>query len=38
VFLHGLAADIAAKRFSQEAMLPSDVIEALPEAFTQILA
>jgi NAD(P)H-hydrate epimerase len=33
VFMHGLAGDIAAKRLTCEAMLPSDVIEALPGAF-----
>jgi NAD(P)H-hydrate epimerase len=36
VYLHGLAADIAAAKFTQEAMLPSDVIEALPDAFAAL--
>ncbi|GMO51612.1 MAG: hypothetical protein Pg6C_16470 [Treponemataceae bacterium] len=36
VFLHGLAADIAAERFTQESMLPSDVIESLPAAFKSL--
>lgn len=33
VYLHGLAGDIAAERLSQEAMLPTDLIESLPQAF-----
>jgi NAD(P)H-hydrate epimerase len=37
VFLHGLAADIACERLTQEAMIPSDVIELIPDAFKQIL-
>jgi NAD(P)H-hydrate epimerase len=36
VYLHGLAADIAAVKFTQEAMLPSDVIETLPDAFATL--
>jgi hydroxyethylthiazole kinase-like uncharacterized protein yjeF len=32
VYLHGLAADLAASRVGQEALVASDVIEALPEA------
>jgi NAD(P)H-hydrate epimerase len=32
VYLHGLAADIAAAKFTQEAMLPTDLIETLPDA------
>jgi NAD(P)H-hydrate epimerase len=36
VYLHGLAGDIAAAKFTQEAMLPSDVIEALPDAFAAL--
>jgi NAD(P)H-hydrate epimerase len=37
VYLHGLAGDIAASKFTQEAMLPSDVIEALPDAFVALV-
>jgi NAD(P)H-hydrate epimerase len=37
VFLHGLAGDIAAKALTEEGMLPSDVIEALPGAFKELL-
>lgn len=33
VYLHGLAADLAAKPLGHRAMLPSDVIHALPEAY-----
>jgi NAD(P)H-hydrate epimerase len=36
VYLHGLAGDIAAAKFTQEAMLPSDIIEALPDAFAAL--
>ena len=36
VFLHGLAADIALKKMSSRAMLPSDVIEALGPAFLRL--
>ena len=36
VYLHGLAGDFAAKSFSQEAMLPGDLIHSLPEAFLSI--
>jgi NAD(P)H-hydrate epimerase len=36
VYLHGLAADIAATKFTQEAMLPSDLIEMLPDAFAAL--
>ena len=36
VYLHGLAGDIAAAKFTQGAMLPSDVIEALPGAFAAL--
>jgi NAD(P)H-hydrate epimerase len=35
VFLHGLAADIASARLTQEAMIPSDVIEAIPASFKE---
>ena len=30
VYIHGLAGDMAAKRLSETAMLPSDLIEELP--------
>ena len=33
VYLHGLAGDIAAEKFSQEAMIAGDIIECLGEAF-----
>ncbi len=33
VYLHGLAGDEAAKSFTMEAMLPSDLVQALPQAF-----
>ena len=33
VYLHANAGDAAAKRFSQAAMLPSDIISCLPEVF-----
>lgn len=36
VYLHGLAGDIAAQSFSQEAMLPGDLIHSLPQAFLNI--
>ncbi|PWT72943.1 MAG: bifunctional ADP-dependent NAD(P)H-hydrate dehydratase/NAD(P)H-hydrate epimerase [Bacteroidetes bacterium] len=36
VFLHGLAGDLASQLFSEEAMLPSDLIECLGEAFKKI--
>ena len=36
VYLHGLAGDIAAQKRSQEAMLASDIIDHLGEAFMQI--
>jgi len=32
-YLHGLAGDIAAERYSQEAMTASDIIKCLPDAF-----
>ena len=38
VFLHGLAGDLAATRFSEEAMLPSDLIDSLGKAFLLIEA
>lgn len=33
VYLHGLAGDIAAEMLTQEALIATDIIEALPEAF-----
>ena len=36
VYLHGAAGDIAAKKLSQEAMVASDIIENLGEAFKEI--
>ena len=36
VYLHGLAGDIAAEKFSQEAMLAGDMIRCLGEAFKKI--
>lgn len=33
VYLHGMAGDLAAKRLTRRAMLPTDLIEALPEVF-----
>jgi ADP-dependent NAD(P)H-hydrate dehydratase / NAD(P)H-hydrate epimerase len=37
VYLHGLAGDIAAKKFSQQAMTAGDIIKALPKAFKKII-
>ncbi len=36
VYLHGLAGDLAAKRLGKISMLPSDIINELPNAFTAI--
>lgn len=36
VYLHGLAADVAAGRVGEEALIAGDVIEALPEAFAAL--
>jgi NAD(P)H-hydrate epimerase len=36
VYIHGLAGDIAADKFSRESMTASDIINNLPEAFKQI--
>jgi NAD(P)H-hydrate epimerase len=36
VFLHGRAGDIAARKYSQHAMLPSDLIDQLGELFLQL--
>lgn len=38
VYLHGLAGDIAAKEFSQEAMLAGDLIDSIGKAFKQLEA
>jgi hydroxyethylthiazole kinase-like uncharacterized protein yjeF len=38
VFLHGLAGDLAAARFSEESMLPSDLIDSLGKAYLLIEA
>ena len=35
-YLHGFAGDLCAERLSQTAMLPSDLIETLPEVFGKI--
>ncbi len=37
VYIHGLAGDIAASRTSEFSMLPSDLIDALSEAFRRLL-
>ncbi len=36
VYLHGSAGNAAARRFSQEAMLPSDLVDCLPEVFLNL--
>ncbi len=36
VYLHGMAGDIAAKRLSQQAMLPRDILDCLPEVFLRL--
>jgi len=36
VYIHGLAGDIAAQEFSQEAMLATDIINSLPQAYLRI--
>ena len=38
VYLHGWAGDIAAQQFSEQAMLPSDLLACLPQAFLQLEA
>lgn len=38
VYLHGLAGDIAAECYTQQAMLPRDIISSLPDAFRRTLA
>jgi len=37
VYLHGLAGDIAADKFTQEAMIASDIIDCLAEAYKRII-
>ena len=37
VYLHGLAGDLAAVRYGQEAMKASDIIEYIPEAFKKFV-
>ena len=36
VYLHGMAGDIAAKKYSQEAMIAGDIADCLGEAFKNI--
>lgn len=36
VYIHGMAGDIASKRFSEQAMLPRDLIKCIPEVFLKI--
>ncbi len=36
VYLHGLAGDIACQQFGPEAMIASDLLEKLPEAFRAV--
>jgi ADP-dependent NAD(P)H-hydrate dehydratase / NAD(P)H-hydrate epimerase len=36
VYIHGMAGDLAASKFSTEAMLASDIIESLSIAFPQM--
>lgn len=36
VFIHGMAGDIAAQRFSEQAMLPRDLINCIPKVFLKI--
>lgn len=38
VWLHGKAGDVAAQKFSKEAMLPGDLINCLGEVFTELSA
>lgn len=38
VYLHGLAGDLAAERIGETSMVASDLIDALPAAFTQFIA
>ncbi|MFC0775678.1 NAD(P)H-hydrate dehydratase [Terrimonas alba] len=36
VYLHGLAGDMAAERYSMEAMIAGDIVEQVPEAFLHL--
>ena len=36
VYLHGLAGDLAAEKFSMEAMIAGDIVESLGEAFLEV--
>lgn len=36
VYLHGMAGDLAAARYSEQAMLPRDLLACLPEVFRQL--
>ncbi len=36
VYIHGLAGDIASEKLGQRSMLPSDIIECIPQAFMEI--
>jgi len=38
VFMHGLAGDIAAQKFGEHSLIASDIIEAIPEAFSALKA
>ena len=38
VYLHGLAGDLAASRVGQAPLIASDLIEAIPEAYSRVLA
>jgi NAD(P)H-hydrate repair Nnr-like enzyme with NAD(P)H-hydrate dehydratase domain len=38
VYLHGLAGDIAATRVGEAPLIASDLVEAIPEAYAQILS
>ena len=33
VYLHGLAGDVAKENYTEQSMIPSDIIEALPRAY-----
>ncbi len=37
-YLHGLAGNIAAKKFGKESLMASDIIDALPEAFMRVMS
>src|SRR5260370_18333853 len=38
VYLHGLAGDVAAERVGEAPLVASDLIDALPEAYSRLLA